>query len=361
MLLGDLLPALCASAASPAAPPVACSRHGAIGASLCLAALPSLLSRLHALRHVSLGALACLAALLAVICAQLLRAAQSGELGVSAQGRAVRALHPPDSRAWLAAFPIQTAAFCNQFTFVQVVAELREPTAVRLRAVRLASVCACAAVCAAYGLAGYALFGEGVPGDLLSAFDAREEALAASGGARGARSGLDVTLGRALLAGKGALACCLVLKVPLLLQPMRAIALGWARRASRRCGSAARGKPGGELAERPDQLAQRRLSALPAAAHCASTAGLLGGLYCCAASMRRVEDVFAIAGALGLSVVCFVVPGSFAFRPPGSSARPASERQRAQGAALVALGTALSCASLYGCAADLIAEAGGRD
>ncbi|KAG8463150.1 hypothetical protein KFE25_011147 [Diacronema lutheri] len=307
VLVGDLLPPLCAQLSAPSAPPAICAtRRNAIGGALALASVPSLFTRLHALRHVSLGALACLAFLLAVVCAELARRAARGELA-----RAGRPLRPPaDWTAWLGAFPIQTAAFSNQFNYTAMMAELQRPTPERLRVVRLTSVGACFAVCCAYGLVGYAIFGEGVTGDLLEAF----------GAARG-------SLGGALRAGRAALAACLILKVPLLLQPMRSIAIGWASRA---CGD------GG-----------------CAYVHGCTTAALLCGIYCASTLLERVEDVFAIAGALGLMLVCFVVPGSFAFRPPFSSARRASTRLRVQGAALIAFGSVLTATSVFACISNL--------
>lgn len=366
MLLGDLLPTLCARAYAPGTPPAACSRSNAISASLLLAALPSLLNRLHALRHVSLGALACLGFLLGVIVAHLLLALRDGDLGGGSSARPVHAIRPLNSRAWLAAFPIQTAAFCNQFNYGQMMLELREPTKRRLLAVRLSSVCACAAVCTAYGLVGYFLFGETVGGDLLASFDEQRRADAGAGASGAGGAGGRGSLDGALLVGKGALAACLILKVPLLIQPMRHIALGWAARACCCRGCAAQAdsrltspllsagaKPRGQ-AEQPPRRCACRARTRAAIAHCATTGLLLVGIYGASTSLERVEDVFSIAGALGLMVVCFVIPGSFAFRPHFSVARRATGRQRAQGAALIVLGAVLSVTSLYACVADLV-------
>ena len=232
-------------------------------------------------------------------------------------------------------------------------AELQRPTPERLRVVRLTSVGACFAVCCAYGLVGYAIFGEGVTGDLLEAF----------GAARG-------SLGGALRAGRAALAACLILKVPLLLQPMRSIAIGWASRACGDGGCAVRccaGVGDGESSAAPSPVpangkGETRRAARPCCArartraqyvHGCTTAALLCGIYCASTLLERVEDVFAIAGALGLMLVCFVVPGSFAFRPPFSSARRASTRLRVQGAALIAFGSVLTATSVFACISNL--------
>ena len=63
-------------------------------------------------------------------------------------------------------------------------------------------------------------------------------------------------------------------------------------------------------------------------------------------------------------VVCFVVPGSFAFAPPSAvHARRASARHRAQGAALLALGVTLTVTSVYACVTEILSRGatGGDD
>lgn len=108
VLLGDMLPTLCARALGVPEGDGVCARRPALGLALLLATGPSLLRRLHALRHVSVAALGCLGYLLLVVAAEAWVASGEGALATD-----VTPVHTP-GRSWLYMLPVQAAAYCNQ-------------------------------------------------------------------------------------------------------------------------------------------------------------------------------------------------------------------------------------------------------
>lgn len=263
-----------------------------------------------------------------------------------------------------------SSSLLPQFNFVAVMNELREPTPPRLAAVRALSVGSCLCVYLLYASLGYLLFGEGVQGDLLRSLEGMRAGRRSLEGAAEGGGGDGGALALALLVGKAALCACLLLKVPLLLQPLRAIASGWLRRLCG-CGCAAcvppplprsppGASPGSGAGGRRRGCCGRKCTTAHArheAAHVLETLVLLLLLYLAAALLARVEIVFNVGGALGLAIITFVLPGAFAFRPPFSTARRASARQRAQGAALIAVGVLVTASSVFVVVADTLSAA----
>lgn len=383
VLIADLVPPAC-EAAPKQLREALCGRRQVIIAAVVLALPPSLHTRLHALRHSSVAALICLLVLLAVVAAEALAERLAGE-GMSLPPMTVA--RDPLRLAWLSVVPIQAAAFCNHFNFCQVVNELRDPTPARTRAVRLLSAGSCFVISAAYGSTGYLAFGDTVDGDLLNSLDARVEEGRLAGGE---------LVASGIVVGRVALAVCLLLKVPLLMQPLRAIVLRWAGRLGLGAQDDVDEAAAASLADADDDgpgwppgpvdgigspkvvagfespAQHRRAKGAHKSAgdgpgpvkagpprgrrlaghvgHLAATTLPLSLAALVALAVSHVEQVFALAGALGLSLVVFVLPGSFAFRPPFSIARRASVAQRAQGALLVATGVVLTAGSAALCA-----------
>jgi len=273
---------------------------------------------LHALRHSSMGALLCIAYLFCVV---LLRSGQA----IRAQGGAAPGTEwgVNVGGQFVYAFAIQALAFCCQFNLLPLFSELRDPTPARMHAIKRTSVAICWFMYAAFGTAAYLAAGPATQADLLTNFPPSDVA---------------VSVGRCLLA------LSLLMKCPLILQPLRAVL--HALFAKRRGAETAR-----RLAFTPHSAAGRGEGRAVAAKKgwrmlLLETCALLGVALVPAELLSNIALIYSIVGAACGSLVCFILPGVI-FLNVKDEAVAASWRARAPAVAITLFGVVSAVASLY--------------
>ena len=235
----------------------------------------------------------------------------------------------PPARETLYVPALQGLAFCCQFNLPPLMAEMRDASKGNLRKVKWVSVALALGLYAPVALVGYVTFGSNVQGDILrDNFQISETA---------------ITVGRV------ALALTLVLKYPLILQPMRTTLNGMLPAGMQRALGATKsdGADGSECSPVVDAeaplLSNRNGVDSPSEAEAADSAGgaatiswqrrkqrsavaletalIMGTALFISAVIPNVQQVFSLAGAFSGGVVCFNLPAYLALKAPLPSVR----------------------------------------
>lgn len=217
----------------------------------------------------------------------------------------------------LATVPTLMTSFLCHMSIHPLMQDLDGYTPARMRSVARRSLAACAAVYAAMGAAGVALFGAGVEGDVLA--NLQPEAVAALlGGRRGA--------GLALVAAlKLSVVGAMLTSIAIVLWPLRA--------------------------EVQDLLHHVLAGAPSRAAFYAVTYGSLLAIYAAAVGIQSSYSMVGLVGATCGISMAFIFPGCIALRlgrveGGGAGGGAAERRLAALGWALVILGTLLTAAGI---------------
>lgn len=301
VLLGDLV----APVVAYAAPGAFLARRWVCMAFGCLLVYPmALLDNLTSLQHASLGGLLCLGylvvALLAVAGQRIATGARSDFQWVAW----------PPTRAALYVPSLQGLAFCCQFNMPPLMGEMRHPSKAAVRAVKWMSVAIALSLYMAVAFVGYVTFGSDTNGDILRQnFDIRD---------------------RAITVGRIGLAFTLVLKYPLILQPMRStlngllgidgtVGDGEEGAYARLDGDAEAPQSGdteqlhGSGEQGSGRTKKEKVVSLFVALE---TAFIMGTALFVSAVIPNVQQVFSLAGALSGGVVCFNLPAYYALAAP---------------------------------------------
>lgn len=264
-----------------------------------------LAENLHGLRHSSQLAMACLVYLFFAV---IIRSSQKMSIEappvtmIMSNATASGVVLVNLSSEFLYAFSIQALAFCCQFNILPVLAELQDPTPERMNTVKRASIFVAFLLYAIFGSFGYLAFGADTQADLLSNFPATDPV---------------ITVGRVLLA------VALLLKCPLMMQPLRSTIhaiMVPKKKNSRKSetqlkapllpsdGSIQGGEESPEAAasanEAPPLGGRRKMTLL-----LGETAVLLGMACVPAMCITDIAALYSLVGATCGSMICFLLPG----------------------------------------------------
>jgi amino acid permease len=266
-----------------------------------------LTENLHALRHSSQLAMVCLAYLFFAVIIRSIQEmkGEAPEVHLMMQNATSEgvALMNIDG-TFLQAFSIQALAFCCQFNVLPVLAELEDPTPERMNIVKYSSILISFLLYAIFGIFGYLAFGAKTEADLLSNFSPTDSV---------------ITVGRVVLA------IALLLKCPLMMQPLRATihAIMHPPKKQTPANSPAPAELSVQGGDGSDQgsgqgmgggatggsgQGQKKFLLL-----CVETVVLLGLACIPAMCITDIAALYSLVGATCGSMVCFILPGGIAW------------------------------------------------